>query len=154
MKTITTFVLLLISTITFSQSFDDIIEVSSGGEARIDTFSQHYINAKIAGIEFIEFNTSGCDDLYGNDKIPTKMIKHELDNDTLTVVFEFSDACCISFLGDIEFIDSHLNLKYSAYGEPCECRCYYTLEYKFKTIEKINSISFKNEQLTINIEEY
>lgn len=141
MKTILTFFLMMFISFSYSQELEDLINDGSGS-TKIDYDSQFYKDSKKTGFELFSFSTSGCDERFGNEQIETKMIKHEFKNDTLTVTFGFSDACCISFLGDIEYKDNELNLKFSPLGEPCECRCYYTLEYKIKTKKNIKMIMF------------
>jgi hypothetical protein len=139
MKYLVTLIGLFLTLSLYSQTLEDLINDGSG-ETKIDTESESYQNALKMGVELFEFSTSGCDESLGNQSVPVTILKKEFENDVLTVVFEFSDACCISFLGDIELKENSLNLKYDIYNEPCECLCYYTLTYKIRTSETFQSI--------------
>lgn len=53
---------------------------------------------------------------------------------TFIVDFSFIDNCCLDYIGDIDWVDDTLKLKYSLNAfTPCDCSCSYCSSFEIQT---------------------
>ena len=102
--------------------------------------SETNLHAERRGYKLISITPGPCQGNVERDTTFVGIINHSTRNDTLIVVVSIIEACCRSFIGEIELInDTTLSLNYTGYGDECMCFCCYQMTYK--AIAKSNMVN-------------